>query len=70
MTDPVRHCNVYRAEGCSHVDGFLCDMETCDILKNFLAGAEIHSDKGYSVGTAEGYEEFVRKRNGGNKEER
>jgi len=63
-TDPVRHCSVYRAEGCSHVDGFLCDMETCDILKNFLAGAEIHSDKGYSVGTAEGYEEFVRKRNG------
>jgi hypothetical protein len=34
--DPVRHCEVYRKEGCTHVDGFLCDMETCDILEKFL----------------------------------
>lgn len=30
---------------------------------NLLAGAEIHSDKGYQLGTEEGYQEFVRKRN-------
>jgi len=29
--DPVRHCDVYREDGCSHVDGYLCDFETCDI---------------------------------------
>ncbi len=34
--DPVRHCEVYRKEGCSHVDGYLCHMETCDILEKFL----------------------------------
>ena len=31
MSDPVRHCDVYREDGCSHVDGYLCDFETCDI---------------------------------------
>jgi hypothetical protein len=30
---------------------------------NLLAGAEIHSDKGYRLGTEEDYQEFVRKRN-------
>ncbi len=34
--DPVKHCDVYKCEGCSHVDGYLCDMETCDILEKFL----------------------------------
>jgi hypothetical protein len=34
--DPVKHCEVYRKEGCSHVDGYLCHMETCDILEKFL----------------------------------
>ena len=29
--DPVKHCNVYKQVGCAHVDGFLCDMRTCDI---------------------------------------
>jgi hypothetical protein len=29
--DPVRNCNVYKTLGCSHVDGFLCDMRTCGI---------------------------------------
>lgn len=32
-TDPVRHCDVYKTSGCAHVDGFLCDMPTCDILQ-------------------------------------
>ena len=31
MTDPVYHCDVYKTEGCSHVDGFLCDYEKCEI---------------------------------------
>ena len=31
--DPVYSCEVYNSQGCSHVDGFLCDMATCDILK-------------------------------------
>lgn len=29
--DPVRHCQVYKHHGCSHVDGFLCDVKTCNI---------------------------------------
>jgi hypothetical protein len=33
-----------------------------DIL---MAAANVMTDKGYGLGTQEGYEEFVRKRNGG-----
>lgn len=29
--DPVKHCNLYKQEGCSHVDGFLCDFDTCSM---------------------------------------
>ena len=36
MSDPVRYCEVYRDIGCTHVDGYLCDMETCDIRRKFL----------------------------------
>ena len=32
--DPVKDCPYYRDKGCDHVDGFLCDMETCKILKD------------------------------------
>jgi hypothetical protein len=28
-SDPVKYCELYRRSGCSHVDGFLCRMETC-----------------------------------------
>lgn len=28
MKDPVKHCTLYKEEGCSHVDGMLCDFET------------------------------------------
>ena len=31
--------------------------------KNIAAAEEIHSDKGYELGTKEGYDEFVKKRN-------
>ena len=33
--DPVKHCDVYKKEGCAHVDGMLCNMKTCDILSKF-----------------------------------
>jgi hypothetical protein len=29
--DPVKHCEVYARQGCTHVDGPLCDMRSCDI---------------------------------------
>jgi hypothetical protein len=32
-SDPVQNCDVYKKIGCSHVDGMLCDMKTCNILK-------------------------------------
>lgn len=33
--DPVYSCTVYKRHGCSHVDGMLCDINTCNILKNY-----------------------------------
>ena len=30
--DPVKHCMIYRAVGCAHVDGMLCNMRTCDVV--------------------------------------
>lgn len=29
--DPVKHCEVFKSLGCAHVDGPLCDMQTCNI---------------------------------------
>ena len=29
--DPVKYCEVYKREGCSHVDGPLCDFPNCSI---------------------------------------
>jgi hypothetical protein len=34
--DPLHSCDVYKKEGCAHVDGYLCDMKTCIILKDHL----------------------------------
>lgn len=34
--DPIKHCEVYIDHGCSHVDGFLCDIKTCPILQEHL----------------------------------
>ena len=36
--DPVKYCLVYKEEGCSHVDGYLCNMHTCSIRKNYKNG--------------------------------
>lgn len=33
--DPVYSCTVYKIHGCGHVDGMLCDIKTCDILKEY-----------------------------------
>lgn len=29
--DPVKHCKVYKEFGCAHVDGPLCNVNTCTI---------------------------------------
>jgi len=39
-TDPVRHCDLYKSEGCAHVDGFLCDMKTCKELAEYRAAPQ------------------------------
>lgn len=33
--DPVYNCDVYKNIGCSHVDDFICDMKTCNILADY-----------------------------------
>ena len=38
--DPVYNCVVYKTLKCSHVDGPLCDMKTCEILANFMIGID------------------------------
>lgn len=37
--DPVKHCNVYKRVGCSHVDGPLCNMKSCDIVVKEYSGS-------------------------------
>ena len=37
--DPVKQCNVYKRVGCSHVDGPLCQMKTCDIVVKDHSGS-------------------------------
>lgn len=32
--DPVKKCTLYKEEGCSHVDGLLCDYPNCLMNKN------------------------------------
>lgn len=34
--DPVYSCRVYKEIGCAHIDGMLCHMGTCGILKKYL----------------------------------
>ena len=33
--DPVAHCPVFKNIGCAHVDGMICDMKTCNILRSY-----------------------------------
>lgn len=32
--DPLYHCIVVKESGCAHVDGMLCDYNTCDMRLN------------------------------------
>jgi hypothetical protein len=41
--DPVKHCAVYRSEGCVHVDGLLCDVRDCPILKKEIPKHEFYN---------------------------
>jgi len=34
-TDPLYVCDVYKDKGCAHVDGFLCNTETCYELRQY-----------------------------------
>lgn len=34
--DPVKQCPVYKDEGCTHVDGYLCDYPKCSIVEQYL----------------------------------
>jgi hypothetical protein len=29
--DPVKDCDIYLNEGCAHVDGYLCNIDECEI---------------------------------------
>lgn len=33
--DPVKYCNLYKEQGCSHVDGFLCDFNSCSMKQEY-----------------------------------
>ena len=32
--DPVKDCDIYKAAGCAHVDGMICDIEACEEVNN------------------------------------
>lgn len=38
VEDPTKHCTVHKEIGCAHVDGYLCEMKTCDILDKHTKG--------------------------------
>lgn len=42
--DPVKHCDLYRdkaAGSCAHVDGPLCDLPCCSMLKDYRDGRAV-----------------------------
>ncbi len=39
-SDPVKVCEVYNQIGCTHVDGYHCDPDDCDIRKKYVANGE------------------------------
>jgi len=34
--DPVHNCKLYREQGCSHVDGMLCDFPNCSMNNEYV----------------------------------
>ena len=67
--DPVHKCPVYLKEGCSHVDGILCNYPNCSMVHNALGDKWIscveceHQDlccsKNFGLGCYEGKLEGV-----------
>jgi hypothetical protein len=33
--DPIKKCELYKHKGCSFVDGMLCNVNTCEELKDY-----------------------------------
>lgn len=33
--DPLKYCHYYKKHGCSHVDGFLCNVSTCSTSEEY-----------------------------------
>lgn len=40
MNDPVKHCNLYKEIGCSHLDGMMCDFPKCSMLTNYVKNVD------------------------------
>ena len=40
-SDPVFRCDVYKNEGCAHVDGYLCDFPNCSMYKDYIGGRSL-----------------------------
>ena len=38
--DPLKHCEIYKDKTCCHVDGFLCNVDTCQELKDYRKDME------------------------------
>jgi hypothetical protein len=34
--DPIKHCDLYKDKGCSHVDGMLCDFPKCSMNYDYI----------------------------------
>ena len=34
-TDPVHGCELYKEQGCAHVDGMLCNFPRCSMLADY-----------------------------------
>lgn len=35
VSDPVYNCDLYKDQGCAHVDGPLCDFPKCSMLNDY-----------------------------------
>lgn len=33
--DPCKSCSLYKEIGCTHVDGFMCDFPSCEMLVEY-----------------------------------
>lgn len=42
LNDPIYNCKLYKEKGCSHVNGYLCNMKTCEMLAQYKT--EMNSD--------------------------